>query len=213
MPHPALDAVTGDCVSNRPLTTKPMRGPDRLTGCLLDATSSGACAAWTISVGLLARSPRLVVLRKSFELCILSNRGNTVVVRARMSGGQAGAALAAPGGNDGAAGAGPHPQTKAVGTAATPVARLKSALAHGKLHHLRGTRQSGTVLTRHASQSERAGGSRRCKRPSNGTGRRQTGQTGANLGDLRNSGRRCPVDTPNTMANIADPLASHPRDC
>ena len=48
------------------------------------------------------------------------------------SGGQAGAALAAPGGNDGAAGPGPHPQTKAVGTAATPVARLECALTHGK---------------------------------------------------------------------------------
>ena len=100
-----------------------------------------------------------------------------------MSGGQAGAALAAPGGNDGAAGAGPHPQTKAVGTAATPVARLKSALAHGKTPPSSGYSTIRYVLTRHASQSERAGGSRRCKRPSNGTGRRQTGQTGANLGD------------------------------
>jgi hypothetical protein len=88
--------------------------------------------AWMISVGLLALSPRLVVRRKSFELCILSNRGNTVGLRARMSGGQAGAALAAPGGNDRAAGAGPHPQTKTVGTAATPVTRLECALAHGK---------------------------------------------------------------------------------
>jgi hypothetical protein len=139
-----------------------------------------------ISVGLLARSPRLVVRRKSFELCILSNRGNTGVVRARMSGGQAAAALAAPGGNDGAAGAGPHPQTKAVGTAATPVARLECALAHGKTPTIFGVLdKSGTVLTRHASQSERAGGSRRCKRPSNGTGRRQTGQTGANLGGFK----------------------------
>ena len=40
--------------------------------------------------GRLTRSPRLVVRRKSFELRILSNRGNTVGV---MSGRQAGAAL------------------------------------------------------------------------------------------------------------------------
>ena len=49
-----------------------------------------------------------------------------------MSGRQAAAALAAPGGNDGAAGARPHPQTKAMGTATTPIARLECALGHGK---------------------------------------------------------------------------------
>lgn len=49
-----------------------------------------------------------------------------------MSGGQTAAALAAPGRNDGTAGAGPHPQTKAMGTAATPITRLECALAHGK---------------------------------------------------------------------------------
>ena len=43
-----------------------------------------------------------------------------------------GATLAPPGGKDGAAGAGPHPQTKAMGTAATPVARLESTLGHGR---------------------------------------------------------------------------------
>jgi hypothetical protein len=49
-----------------------------------------------------------------------------------MSGGETAAALAAPGRNDGTAGAGPHPQTKAMGTAATPITRLECALAHGK---------------------------------------------------------------------------------
>jgi hypothetical protein len=191
-----------------------MRGPDRLTGFSIDATSSGACTAWMISVGLLARSPRLVVRRKSFELCILSNRGNTVVVQARRSGGQTAAALAAPGRNDGAARAGPHPQTKAVGTAATPVARLECALAHGKTPTIFG------VLTNQV----------RC---SHGTHRSRSGQVAAvavsdlltvrgaakpvkparTWGDLRNSGRRCPVDTPNTMANMGDSLASHSRDC
>jgi hypothetical protein len=88
--------------------------------------------ACTTSVGRRTRMPRLVVRRKSFEWCILSNRGNTGVAQALMSGRQAAAALAAPGGNDGAAGARPHPQTKAMGTAATPIARLECALAHGK---------------------------------------------------------------------------------
>jgi hypothetical protein len=69
------------------------------------------------------------------------------------------------------------------------------------------------VLTRHASQEERAGGSGRCRRPSNGTGDCQTGQTGPNLGGLRNSGRRCPVDTPNVLANIPDSLARRGGDC
>ena len=96
-----------------------------------ETTLSGSCTAWTTSVGRLTRIPRLVVRRKSFELRILSNRGNTVVAQA-MSGRQAGAALAAPGGNDGPAGTSPHPQTKAMGTAATPIARLECALAHGK---------------------------------------------------------------------------------
>ena len=59
-------------------------------------------------------------------------------------------------------------------------------------HHLRGTRQSGTVLTQHASQRSGQVAAVACKRPSNGTGHRQTGQTDPNSGGLRNSGRRCP---------------------
>jgi len=48
------------------------------------------------------------------------------------SGGQSGAALATPCRNYATAGAGPHPQTETMGTAATPIARLERALAHGK---------------------------------------------------------------------------------
>ena len=114
-----------------PLTTNPMRGPERHKPSLSDPTS-GTCTAWTTSVGRLTRIPRLVVRWKSFELCILNRRGNTVVAQARMSGGQTAAALAAPGRNDGTAGASPHPQTKAMGTAATPITRLECALGHGK---------------------------------------------------------------------------------
>ena len=145
-----------------PLTTNPTRGPGAPARHPSRINIVKSCTAWTTSVGRLTRIPRLVVRRKSFELRILSNRGNTVVDRGTMSGGQAGAALAAPGGNDGAAGAGPHPQTKAMGTAATPIARLECALAHGKTPTIFGVLDnSGTVLTRHASQAGRAGGSGR----------------------------------------------------
>ena len=179
-------------------------------------------------MGRLTRTPRLVVRRKSFELRILSDRGNTVVDRGTMSGGQSGAALAAPGRNDGAAGAGPHPQTETMGTTATPIARLERALAHGKT-----PKPSEWSQFRYGAHTARiAGGAGRWqrplwKRPSNGTGHRQTGQTDANpanaslagrdLGGLRDvsasadtrsaEGPRCPADTPNNLANIADSLA------
>ena len=143
-----------------PLTTNPMRGPERPTPIASETTSSGTCAAWTTSVGRLTRRPRLVVRRKSFEFCILNNRGNTVIAQAQRSGRQAGAALAAPGGNDGTAGTGPHPQTKAMGAAATPIARLKCALAHGKTPTIFG------VLDKQV----------RCSR---GTHRRRSGQVAA----------------------------------
>jgi hypothetical protein len=197
-----------------PLTTNPTHGPGRPTPSLSDTTSSRTCAAWTTSVGRLTRIPRLVVRRKSFEWCILSNRGNTVVAQTRLSGGQTGAALAAPRGNNGAACACPHPQTKAVGTAATAIARLECALAHGKTPTIFGVLDNQVRCSRGTHhRAERTGGSGRLKRPSNGTGHCQTGQTGPNLGGLRNSGRRCPVDTPNIVANIRDSLAPQGRDC
>lgn len=46
------------------------------------------------------------------------------------SAGEADAALTTTGRKDGAPGAGSHPETEAMGAAATPVARLESALAH-----------------------------------------------------------------------------------
>jgi hypothetical protein len=48
------------------------------------------------------------------------------------SAGQPGAAFTTPGRNNGAACAGPHPQTETMGTAASPIARLERALAHGR---------------------------------------------------------------------------------
>ena len=137
---------------------------------------------------------------------------------------------------DGAAGAGPHPQTEAMGTTAAPVARLERALAHGKT-----PKPSEWSQFRYGAHTARiAGGASRWqrplwKRPSNGTGHRQTGQTDANpanaghgrarLGgsegmsdasvDNRRSaeGPRCPADTPNNLANIADPLAERLSGC
>jgi hypothetical protein len=138
-----------------PLTTNPIRGPERPRTSLSDPTSRTG-TAWTTRVGRLARIPRLVVRWKSFELCILSRRGNTVVAQARMSGGQTAAALAAPGRNDGTAGAGAHPQTKAMGTAATPITRLECALAHGKTPTILGMLDN-QVRCSHGTHRSRSG--------------------------------------------------------
>ena len=132
MPQPALDAIAADGVSQRSTDDEPNPRPGAAPDHPSPTPHQGRRTAWTTSVGRLTRIPRLVVRWKSFELCILNCRGNTVVAQARMSGGQTAAALAAPGRNDGTAGAGPHPQTKAMGTAATPITRLECALAHGK---------------------------------------------------------------------------------
>jgi hypothetical protein len=158
-----------------------MRGPS--------SSCSSRCTAWTTSVGRLARTPRRVVRRNSFELRILSDRGSTVVDRGD-SGGQSGAALAAPGRHDGAAGAGPHPQTETMGTTATSIARLERALAHGKT-----PKPSEWSQFRYGAHTARiAGGASRWqrplwKRPSNGTGHRQTGQTDANPANASLVGR------------------------
>jgi hypothetical protein len=49
-----------------------------------------------------------------------------------------------------------------MGATATPIARLERALAHGRNSYIFGVlNKSGTVLTRHASQAGRAGGSGR----------------------------------------------------
>ena len=148
-----------------------------------------ACAAWTTALADSTRTPRRVVRRNSFELRILSDRGNTVVDRGD-SGGQSGAALATPGRHDGAAGAGPHPQTETMGTTATSIARLERALAHGKT-----PKPSEWSQFRYGAHTARiAGGASRWqrplwKRPSNGTGHRQTGQTDANPANASLAGR------------------------
>jgi hypothetical protein len=131
-----------------PLTTKPMRGP------------SSRSTAWTTSVGRLARTPRRVVRWKSFERRIRNDRGNTVVGRP----GQADSRV--------------RPLRRRAEMMARPArvrirrrkpwVRLRRRLLGwnvrlltGKLTNLRSGRQSGTVLTRHASQAGRAGGSGR----------------------------------------------------
>ena len=127
MPQASLDAIADDRIPHRTADDKPDARP--FVGMPIDPIE--ICTAWTTSVGRLTRTPRRVVRRNSFELRILSDRGSTVVDRGD-SGGQPGAALAAPGRHYGAAGAGPHPQTETMGTTATSIARLERALAHGK---------------------------------------------------------------------------------
>jgi hypothetical protein len=141
-----------------PLTTKPTRGPSGR--CPSSKCRSLKCTAWTTRVGRLTRTPLLVVCWKSFVLRILNDRGNMLLDR--HSGRQAATALTAPGRNNGAAGPRSHPKTESMGTAATPIARLERALAQRKNSYIFGVLdKSGTVLTRHASQAGRAGGSGR----------------------------------------------------
>ena len=103
MPQPSLDPIAGNRIPPpKSLTTNPTRG---LVVEMLIEMHSMDDERWPTHA-----HPRLVVRRNSFELRILSDRGSTVVDRGD-SGGQSGAALAAPGRHDGAAGAGPHPQT------------------------------------------------------------------------------------------------------
>jgi hypothetical protein len=130
--------------------------------------------------------------------------------------GQATATLATPGRDDGAARTGPHPQTKAVGTAATPIARLERALAHGKT-----PKPSECINNRvrcshgtHRTRGGRAGGSGRYGSDLlTVRGTAKPGQTGATWGDLRDVSCGCPGDTPNSLANIADSLAHRVTGC
>ena len=88
------------------------------------------------------------------------------------SGRQSRAALAPTGGKDGATCAGAHPEAEAMGTAASPVARLESALTHGRTP----TSFVGESDSRpFGGQTEGRSAAR--QRPANGTGSRQTGQT------------------------------------
>jgi hypothetical protein len=214
VPHPALDAIAGYGVSHRPAYDE----ADARTG-PVHRTLHGRNIVRSLDGvdderGSTRSKPSLGRPSEVFRVVHSQQSRQHRVDQVRMSGGQAAAALAAPGRDDGAAGASPHPQTKAVGTATTPVARLECALAHGKTPTIFG------VLTNQV----------RC---SHGTHRSRSGQVAAvavsdlltvrgaakpvkparTWGDLRNSGRRCLVDTPNTMANITQSLASHSCDC
>ena len=111
-------------------------------------------------MGRLTRTPR-VVRRKSFELRILNDRGNTVVDREQSQ-----------------ADSRARPLRRRADMMARPArvrirrrkpwVRLRRRLLGwnvrlltGKLPNLRSGHNSGTVLTRHASQAGRAGGSGR----------------------------------------------------
>lgn len=89
----------------------------------------GSCSARRACTTTLARpqrTPWRSVSRKSTGFLNRDGAGST----GAGSAGEANAALTTTGRDDCAAGAGTHPETEAMGAAATPVARLESALAH-----------------------------------------------------------------------------------
>jgi hypothetical protein len=183
-------------------------------------------------VGRLTRTPRLVVCRKSLELRILNDRGNIGSIDQPQADRRA------------------RPLRRRAEMMARPArvrirrrkpwVRLRRRLLGWnvrllteELPHLRSARQ-----IRYGADTTRIAGASRwqrplCKRPSNGTGRRQTGQTDVDRGrrrvgrltwgdrsDLsgqRRFGKRilrpCPADTPYGMANIADSLAHRVLGC
>jgi hypothetical protein len=141
------------------------------------ASSPGIRAAWTTRVGRPARTPRLVVRWKSLELRILNDRGNTAVGRPHQADSRA------------------RPLRRRAEIMLRPArvrirrrkpwVRLRRRLLGwnvrlltGKLPNLR----SGQQFRYGAHTARIAGGAGRWqrplwKRPSNGTGHRQTGQT------------------------------------
>ena len=124
------------------------------------ASSSGIRAAWTTKVGRPTRTPRLVVRWKSLELRILNDRGNTAVdrpVRRTVGRGPCDAVPKLCYGRRGSASAdGNHGYgCDADCSAGTCACSRESSQTFGVVNN------SGTVLTRHASQAGRAGGSGR----------------------------------------------------
>jgi hypothetical protein len=129
------------------------------------------------------------------------------------SGRELGATLAPTGGQDRTAGSGPHPVAEAVGPAPAPVARLKGALAHGttptivEIWTVNGCSPGrpspgGTPTNRLALPCGR--------RPSNGTGRDQVGQTGDAGRIVQSNHPTRPVDTPHDQRIFADGLHDGP---
>ena len=100
------------------------------------ARDGGLCLAraCTTRVGLPTRTPLRTTERNSSEARSRWGAGNTAA--GVTSAGEADAALATTVRQDGATGAGAHAEAEAMGAAATPVARLESALAHANLPNL-----------------------------------------------------------------------------
>ncbi len=154
-----------------------MRGAERPALAPFIASPSGIRAAWTTRVGRPTRTPRRVVRWKSLELRILNDRGNTAVDRPRQADSRA------------------RPLRRRAEIMLRPArvrirrrkpwVRLRRRLLGwnvrlltGKLPNLR----SGQQFRYGAHTARIAGGAGRWqrplwKRPSNGTGHRQTGQT------------------------------------
>ena len=165
-----------------------MRGPGRQRSLLFNASSSGIRAACTTSVGRLTRTPRRVVRWKSFDLRILNDRGNTLFNR-----GQADSRV--------------RPLRRRAEMIERPArvrirrrkpwVRLRRRLLGWNVRLLTGklpNPRSGRQFRYGAHTARIAGGASRWqrplwKRPSNGTGHRQTGQTDVQPGRCK-PGRR-----------------------
>jgi hypothetical protein len=107
-----------------------------------------------------------------------SAKGEEAPTLAERSGRQLGATLAPAGGQDRAAGPGPHPVAETVGTAATPKAGLERALGHGRAPTIVKVGQVRRCGAGPRSPPRRRSAKAPAKRrPSNGTGHRQGGQT------------------------------------
>ena len=160
-------------------TIKPTRGAERPALAPTIAAPSGIRAAWTTRVGRPTRTPRLVVRWKSLELRILNDRGNTAVDRPRQADSRA------------------RPLRRRAEIMLRPArvrirrrkpwVRLRRRLLGWNVRLLTGklpNPRSGQQFRYGAHTARIAGGAGRWqrplwKRPSNGTGHRQTGQTNA----------------------------------
>jgi hypothetical protein len=124
MPQASLDPISRDCIANR-------AADDKANACPIIEMRLIKTSSMNHQRGSTHPDPSPGYLPEVLG-APHSQRSRQHRVDRPASGGQAGAALATPGRNDGAAGAGPHPQTETMGTAATPIARLERALAHGR---------------------------------------------------------------------------------
>ena len=204
------------CRSRRLTRLRVTAFPTRSTDHEADARDASARArqpAWTTAWADSLVRPAWSSAGSPPSCAFSSNRGNTVVVQARCQ-----------------ADSSARPLRRRAARMARPArvrirrrkpwVRLRRRLLGwnvrlltGELPHLQGARRSGYGAHAARIAGGTGSGQRSRKRPSNGTGRRQTGQTDANSGGLRNSRRRCPVDTPNIYGEYRGRACMRLRDC